>query len=121
MRKAADRRPWRVSAESAEQCKRLFPLWLKERGGIVVYQNCMFDSSHIGDQSFMPARFIAEEDNQMHDAPDELRPNGGLPSLRQQQQDHIEMSEYGNDIERALDEAFKFEMVAERRMGSQGE
>lgn len=78
----------------------LFPKWLKERGGIVVYENHMFDSSCFGDKTFMPARYEAE-DNQMHDAPEEHRPNGGLPSMRQQKVDHIKLEDFPG-IEDAL-------------------
>jgi len=96
-------RPWSVTSENWDRCiNDLFPRWLKERGGIVVYENHMLDSSHLGDKSFMPARYLAEEDNQLHDAPDEHRPNGGLPSLRQQKVDTIRLEEFDGDIEKAL-------------------
>jgi len=88
------KRPWAVTPENWDLCiKELFPKWLKERGGIVVYENHMLDSSHLGDKTFMPARYIAEDD-QMHDAPDEYRPHGGLPSLRQQKVDHIKLEDF---------------------------
>ena len=48
----------------------------------------------------MPARYIAEDD-QMHDAPEEHRPNGGLPSLRQQKVDHIKLEDFPS-MEEAL-------------------
>lgn len=94
-------RPWKVGPKQWEQCMRLFPTWLRERGGIVVYENHNFDSSHFGDRSYMPARYIAEDD-QMHDAPDERRPNGGVPSMRQQKVDHIALEEFGGDMDKAL-------------------
>jgi hypothetical protein len=80
----------------------LFPKWLKERGGIVVYENHMMDSSRLGDRTYMPARYVASEDNQLHDAPEEYRPNGGLPSLRQQKVDKVTLGEFGGDLEQAL-------------------
>jgi len=96
-------RPWKVSPEVYQRCMRqLFPVWLKERGGVVVYENHMMDSSHLGDRSFMPAKYIAEEDNQLHDAPQELRPNGGVPSMRQQRVDHITLEEFANELDKAL-------------------
>jgi len=94
------KRPWSVNPENWDQCMSLFPKWLKERNGVVVYENHMLDSSHLGDKSFMPARFIAE-DNEMHDAPDEHRPHGGLPSLRQQKVDHIKLEDF-ESVEDAL-------------------
>jgi len=101
-----DRRPWIVGAEAYEQLERLAPKWLTERGGVVVYENQTLDSSRLGDTSFMPARFVAEEDDQEHDAPMERRPNGGLPSFRQQATDHITIEQYGGDPEKAFKEAF---------------
>jgi hypothetical protein len=96
-------RPWPVKADIAYGClKSLFPMWLRERGGIVVYENHMLDSSHLGERTYMPARYLAEEDNQLHDAPEEYRPNGGLPSLRQQKVDHIKLEDFGGDIDKAL-------------------
>jgi hypothetical protein len=90
-----------VSTENWDRCiNDLFPKWLKERGGIVVYQNRLLDSSCLGDKTFMPARFIAEDD-QMHEAPDEYRPNGGVPSMRQQKVDHIKLEDFSS-IEDAL-------------------
>jgi hypothetical protein len=95
-------RPWPVQKENCVRCFQvLFPLWLKERGGIVVYENHVMDSSHMGDRTFMPARYIAEEDNQLHDAPNEYRPNGGVPSMRQQKVDHIRLEDFGS-VEEAL-------------------
>lgn len=96
-------RPWTVAPENWELCiNKLFPMWLKERDGIVVYENHMLDSSHLGDKSFIPAHYIAEEDGQLHDAPEEWRPNGGLPSLRQQRVDHIKLEEFDGDVSKAL-------------------
>lgn len=79
----------------------LFPTWLKERGGVVVYQNHNFDSSRMGDQTFLPARYVAE-DGQMHDAPEEFRPMDGLPSMRQQKVDHVKLEEFDGDLTKAL-------------------
>lgn len=68
----------------------------------MVYENHVLDSSHLGDKAFMPARYIAREDNQLHDAPEELRPEGGLPSLRQQKVDHVKLEEFDGDVSKAL-------------------
>jgi len=96
-------RPWPVARDRYYGCTRsLFPLWLKERGGIVVYENHMLDSSHLGDRTFMPAKYVAEEDNQLHDAPEEYRPNGGVPSMRQQKVDHIKLEEFAGELDAAL-------------------
>jgi len=93
---------WTISPENYELCvKELFPMWLKERGGIIVYENHMFDSSSFGGQTFLPARYIAE-DNKMHDAPGEYRPHGGLPSFREQKVDHIKLEDFAS-----VDEALK--------------
>ena len=100
-------RPWGISSEVWGRCMKLVPEWLNERGGVVVYQNQNFDSSHFGERSFMPARFLAEEDNEFHDAPEERRPNGGLPSLRQQKVDHIMLKEFGGELDVLLAACFK--------------
>jgi len=101
-----ERRPWSVFGETFETLQGLAQKWLKERGGIIVYENHMMDSSRLGDTTFMPARLIAEEDDQLHDAPMEHRPNGGLPSCRQQAVDHITLEQYDGDPVRAFNEAF---------------
>lgn len=96
-------RPWPVSKDVYYGCiHNLFPMWLRERGGIVVYENHVLDSSSRGDKTFMPARYIAEEDNQLHDAPEEYRPNGGVPSMRQQRVDHIKLEDF-----ESIDDALK--------------
>lgn len=92
-------RPWKISAGSYGQCMRLFPTWLKERGGIVVYENHMMDSSHFGDRSFMPAKYYAQEDDQLHDAPDRI---GDVPSRFQEKTDHITLKEFGGELLKAL-------------------
>ena len=103
-------RPWSVASENWDTCINvLFPLWLKQRGGIVVYENHVLDSSHCGDKTFMPAKYKGEDD-EMHDAPDEYRPNGGLPSLRQQKVDHIKPEDFGS-LEKALECFIKEESV----------
>lgn len=60
----------------------------------MVYENHMMDSSHAGDKTFLPARYIATS-GELVDAPEEWRPNGGLPSLRQQKVDHIKLEDFG--------------------------
>lgn len=95
-------RPWTIAPENWDKCiKSLFPKWLKERGGICVYQNQTLDSSRLGDKTFVPARYEGE-DGRLHDAPDEYRPHGGLPSLRQQKVDHIKLEDFEGDIQSAL-------------------
>jgi hypothetical protein len=79
----------------------MFPKWLKERNGIVVYENHMLDSSSLGDKTFIPARYVAEN-NQRCDAPEQWRPNGGLPSLRQEKVDHVKLEDFGGDLNLAL-------------------
>lgn len=109
-RRALDRRPWIVHREAAATCKVLFPKWLREREGIIVYQNQTLDSSHLGETAYMPARFIAQEDDHLHWAPLENRPNGGLPSLRQQQVDLIVLADYATaDVDGVIAKAFRFE------------
>jgi len=92
-------RPWEINADVWDRCMMFFPNWLEKRGGIVIYENQNFDSSHFGDRSYMPARFIAEEDDELHDAPAEHFPDHGIgmPSLRQQKVDHITYEEFNND------------------------
>jgi hypothetical protein len=111
-RKAADRRPWTVHhPESA--LKDRFIMWLQERGGIVVYENQMLDSSARGDQTFMPVRFVASEDDLLHWAPMEHRPDGGLPSRRQQQVDVISLEDFPDTTPASVvGMCFKFEEPA---------
>lgn len=109
-------RPYPVDSEKWERCTLdLFPKWLEERGGIVVYECHMLDSSHLGSRTYMPARYEAE-DGQMHDAPDEHRPNGGLPSLRQQKIDHIKLEDFGGDVGRCIAECFVLELPPEEKL-----
>ena len=103
-------RPWEINTDVWEQCMVLFPLWLQERGGIVVYENHMLDSSRCGDRTYMPARYYATDHNGtdvLCDAPDEWRTNGGVPSCRQQKVDHIKLDEFGGDLARALEKCFQ--------------
>ena len=96
-------RPWLITSENWQMCIcDLFPKWLRERGGVVVYENHMMDSSRLGDKTFMPAKYVAEEDNQLHNAPEEYRPSGGLPSLRQQKVDKVTLEEFKGDLVKAL-------------------
>lgn len=93
-------RPWKIRSDAYQRCMTdLFPLWLKERGGVVVYENHMMDSSHFGDRSFMPAKFCAQEDNQLHDAPKRI---GDVPSRLQEKVDHIKLEEFASELNRAL-------------------
>jgi hypothetical protein len=55
-------------------------MWLKERGGIAIYENRMMDSSQYGSTAYLPARYIAE-DNLMHPAPPWI---GDMPSSRKE-------------------------------------
>ena len=112
-----ERRPWVLCKEAYEQVVRLAPMWLKERGGIVVYENHVMDSSRLGETTFMPAKFIAQEDDQLHDAPMEHRPNGGLPSCRMEAVDHIMLEQYNGDVEKTVAAAFKEEPPRESRKG----
>ncbi len=95
-------RPWKIDGGVWNQCMELFPKWLRERSGIVVYENHVLDSFYLGQTTFMPAKFIAEEDNQLHDAPEEHRPHGGLPSMRQQKVDVVRLEDFGGDVVQAL-------------------
>ena len=90
-------RPHKVLPEMVDVIREKFPMWLQERGGIVVYENHVLDSSRLGEQVFLPARYAAE-DGSLQDAPDEYRPNGGLPSMRQQKIDHIRLEEFDGDV-----------------------
>lgn len=74
-------RTWPIPAEVYDRCiGQTFPMWLKERGGIAVYENRMFDSSQFGSTAYLPASYIAE-DNLMHPAPGWI---GDLPSTRKE-------------------------------------
>jgi hypothetical protein len=78
---------------------KLFPTWLKERSGIIVYENRMLDSSHLGDTTYMPARFYAIGDTVLHDAPKRI---GDVPSRFQEKVDHITLEEFGGELDKAL-------------------
>ena len=52
--RGVERRPWEVNPENVEQVRRLFPKWLKERHGIVVYECPAMDSSAMGNKTYMP-------------------------------------------------------------------
>ena len=82
-----------------EHAKNLVRKWLLERGGVVLYMNVDFCSSNFGACSFLPANFIAQEDDQMHPAPSRL---GDVPSRFKYPQDFICLEQYGGDIERTL-------------------
>jgi hypothetical protein len=105
-----ERRPWKFFIEVLEQLQRLGPMWLKERGGIVVYENCYIGSINGGHLTCIPARFLAEEDNAMHDAPMEYRPFDGVPSKREQAVDYITLEQYDGDAEKAMAAAFTVEV-----------
>lgn len=92
-------RPWIIDDEQWDQCiNNLFPTWLKERNGVVVYENHMMDSSNLGDLSFMPFKYLAE-DGSMREAPNRL---GDVPSRFQERVDHIRLEEFSGDLEKAL-------------------
>lgn len=92
-------RPWKIAPGSYLQCmEKLFPMWLRERGGIVVYENHTMDSSHFGDRSFMPAKFYTKDD-ELHDAPQRI---GDVPSRMQERVDHITLKEFGGELNRVL-------------------
>lgn len=92
-------RPWGISKDYYDYCMKLFPIWLRERKGVVVYQNRMMGSSRLGDTTFTPARFYAEGDTQLHDAPMRL---GDVPSRLQEKVDHITLEEFGGELDKAL-------------------
>jgi len=93
-------RPWKIPARNYHACiEELFPKWLKEREGVIVYENHMMDSSHFGERSFMPARYYAKEDEQLHDAPPRI---GDVPSRFQEKVDHITLKEFGGDLDKTL-------------------
>jgi hypothetical protein len=94
------RRPWPIWLDVYDRCmKSLFPIWLERRGGIVVYENQTMDSSHLGDRTYMPAKFYAQEDEVLHDAPPRI---GDVPSRFQEKVDHITLEEFGGELDKAL-------------------
>jgi hypothetical protein len=73
--------PWPVPADAYDRCiGQTFPMWLKERGGIAIYENRMMDSTQYGTTAYLPASYIAE-DNLMHPAPPWI---GDMPSSRRE-------------------------------------
>lgn len=99
-----DKRPWPVDDEVWAQCMKLFPKWLKERGGIVVYENHVLDSSQRGHTTFMPMRYQAKDDT-WHDAPARI---GDVPSRFEERVDTIMVEQFGGDMDRCLSACFKY-------------
>jgi len=98
-----DRRPWRVSPDVWDVVMEAFPMWLREREGIIVYENENFDSSAFGDQTFVPAMCYVEGSDRLKPAPKRL---GNLPSNFQYQADHIKLEEFDGDTDLAIRTCF---------------
>jgi hypothetical protein len=96
-------RPWEIDDLIWDDSVPLLMKWLKERGGIVVYENHVLDSSQMGATSFLPSRYIAQDDNKMHDAPPRI---GDVPSRFQERVDHVKVEDFGNDVDRAIKGCF---------------
>ena len=99
---------WVIDREIWQRCMDLFPTWLRERGGIAVYENHMMDSSECGSTSFMPARFYAKEVEGLQDAPPRI---GDVPSRFKERVDHIQLEEFGGDVQKCIDYCFVQEAV----------
>jgi len=102
-------RPWEVNPENWRRCifdPGLFPKWLRERGGIVVYENQLLDSSSMGNKTFMPAKFYAEGHVELQDAPEQFSPDGNCSTI-QVKVDHITVDEYGGDLDLIIGNCFR--------------
>lgn len=94
-----DRRPWSIDNSQLPIVRILFPKWLRERGGIIVYENHNFDSSAFGDRSYTPAMVIFAGETEPRPAPNRL---GDVPSRFQYRVDHVTLEEFDGDVETAL-------------------
>lgn len=101
-------RPYEVRTEVWDRCMEKFPKWLTERGGIVVFENHMLDSSKLGDRTYVPARY-EDESGSMVDAPKDFWNSWGLASTIQSRIDHITLEEFGGDVEKCIAACFKKE------------
>jgi hypothetical protein len=95
-------RPHEIDADIWDDIEVLFHVWLRERGGVVVYENQNFNSSELGAKSFMPAKYIAR-DEKTYDAPARI---GDVPSRFQERVDHIKLEDFDGDVERVFAACF---------------
>lgn len=101
------RRPWEVNEANAHQCRCLFPLWMRERHGIVVYECGLMDSSAMGNKTFAP-RMIDTVEAGMQPAP-RIR-NADLASTQEHPVDWIDASAIpGASPEEIIERCFFFE------------
>ena len=111
-------RPWELSPEIVDTVRPLFPMWLKERHGIVVYQAGLMDSTAglQGLLSFMPRMYEATND-EMHPAPRLSNP-GGLASTTAVIVDWIWVEPDAPDaeIESVLNACFFYEVAKGARL-----
>jgi hypothetical protein len=75
MRRGPKKRPWEVNPENVAQVRELFPKWLETRHGIVVYECPNFDSSAMGNKTFLPRMYDTVEAG-MQPAPLKRSPTG---------------------------------------------
>jgi hypothetical protein len=95
-------RPHEIDADIWDDAKILFHVWLRERDGVVVYENQNLSSSQCGAKSFMPGRYVAV-DEKTYDAPARI---GDVPSRFQERVDHIKREDFGDDVEKAFAACF---------------
>lgn len=61
-------RPWVIHTDLIGKLRKLFPMWIEQRHGIVVYRCDLMDSSSFGSTTFMPRMYQATDDS-WHPAP----------------------------------------------------
>jgi len=99
-----DRRPWGVNPDNWDRVMRLFPTWLQDRGGIVVYENENFNSRAFGDRAFVPAMMQVEGEDDLRAAPKRI---GTLPSNFKEKVDQVTLEEFGGDVDLAIESCFR--------------
>lgn len=97
-------RPYLIVDAAAKACSERFPLWLRERNGIVVYEDQNADSPVRGQRVMLPARMRTPEGPA--DAPAVWESTSGLSAVKI---DHVRMEDFGDDIKACLAACFAFE------------
>jgi hypothetical protein len=117
--KQEKRRPWEVNPENVELVRRLFPMWMDKRHGIVVYECPAMDSSAMGNKTFMPYMFEAEDD-QFHPCPLVRSPTGNCSDQEWAQdwvcKGWIHEDFFGLPTDEILDACFYYEVAGGARL-----
>lgn len=100
---AEDRRPWVFEVQNVQQVMEMVEKWLKERGGVVIYENITLDSSHMGERNMIPAIFESEKEGFVC-APTPRWNKDGNFSTEMQQVDFIHVDQFeGKKMQKAME------------------